>query len=102
MPIATCPSCAASLRISDLLVYAKLHCPRCRVAIILKPVKKKHAPTPELPVEEKAAALPAAEGNWAQPDENVSYYEERTPEQPWFYKELGKQRGPVSFAALAQ
>jgi hypothetical protein len=69
---------------------------------MLKPVKKKLSPAPELPAEEEAQTAPAVEANWTQPDENVSYYEERTEPQAWFYKELGKERGPVSFETLAQ
>jgi hypothetical protein len=102
MPIANCPSCAASLRISEHLAYARLHCPRCRVAIIVKPVKKKLSQSPELPAPELPPAVPTAEANWAQPDESVSYYEERSEPPLWFYKELGKEKGPVSFEALAQ
>ncbi len=105
MPIASCPSCAASLRISEHLVYARLHCPRCRVAIVLKPVKKKSAPQPEVPMAqpvEEPQSVPTREASWTQPDENVSYYEEQAEPQPWYYKELGKERGPISFAALAR
>jgi hypothetical protein len=102
MPIASCPSCAASLRISEHLVFARLHCPRCRVAIVLKPVKKKSAPQPETPVVEEPQSPQTREPSWAQPDENVSYYEEQSDPQLWFYKELGKEKGPLTFASLAQ
>jgi DNA-directed RNA polymerase subunit RPC12/RpoP len=102
MPIASCPSCGASLRISQHLVYARLHCPRCGVAILLKPVKKKLPPSPELQPAEESQALPTREANWAQPDENVSFYEERPEPQPWFYKELGKEKGPLSYEALVR
>ena len=102
MPIASCPSCAASLRISQHLVYAKLHCPRCRVAILLKPVKKKLPPSPEVLPAEESQAFPTREANWAQPDENVSFYEERPEPQHWFYKELGQEKGPLSYEALVR
>jgi hypothetical protein len=79
-----------------------MNCPRCKAAIILQPVKKKNAPVPEVPPAEESQAPTTGAASWTQPDENVSYYEERTEPQEWFYKELGKERGPVSFETLVR
>ncbi len=111
MPLVVCPSCTAKLRISEKLAGKRLLCPKCSTKIILTPVKRKAAapvaepaPPPPAPV---AADEQPLDARWSQPDAEVPFFEVEGPPEPpagadWFYKELGKERGPVPFATLVR